>query len=408
MRIVFFTDHFAPEISAPAAHIFDRCKIWIEQGHDVTVITNVPNYPLGEPYRGYKNRIRKWDSIEGIKVLRVGTFMAENKGTILRTLDYISFAISSFLNSLFLRRPDVVYSTSPHIFAPLGAIGFAWLKRVPHVLEVRDLWPESIAATTGMRRDSWIYKIFLSLEMFIYRSSKKIVVFTYSFKSHVVSKGIASSKLEVVINGANTMLFGDPGYDIELARELGLQDKFVVAYFGTHGLSHGLLNAIRAAALVKDDGIFFLFVGEGAEKKAMMALAEDLGVTNVCFMGQQLREEIPKFWGICNVGLVHLKNDPVFKTVIPSKIFEAMAAGRPVIYSGPVSDGSNLILEHQCGLVTRPDDPEDLAVKINELKNNSELATTLASNAKKASPNFSRERQATKTLDVLKAAANLR
>ena len=181
-----------------------------------------------------------------------------------------------------------------------------------------------------------------------------------------------------------------------------------MAYFGTHGLSHGLLNAIRAAALVKDDGIFFLFVGEGAEKKAMMALAEDLGVTNVCFMGQQLREEIPKFWGICNVGLVHLKNDPVFKTVIPSKIFEAMAAGRPVIYSGPVSDGSNLILEHQCGLVTRPDDPEDLAVKINELKNNSELATTLASNAKKASPNFSRERQATKTLDVLKAAANLR
>ena len=407
MRIVFFTDHFIPEISAPAAHIFDRCKIWNEQGHDVTIITNIPNYPLGKPYEGYKNQIRKWDTIEGIKVLRVGTFMAENKGTILRTLDYISFAISSFLNSLSLSKPDVVYSTSPHIFAPLGAIGFAWLKRVPHVLEVRDLWPESIAATTGMRRDSWIFKLFLSLEMFIYRSSTKIIVFTESFRSHISSKGISGSKLEVVINGANTNLFGDPEYDIELARELGLEEKFVVGYFGTHGLSHGLINAIRAAALIKDDGISFLFVGEGAEKDAMMALADDLGVSNVCFVGQQLREKIPKFWGICNIGLVHLKNDPVFETVIPSKIFETMAAGRPIMYSGPVSDGSKLILEHQCGLVAKPDDPEDLALKINELKNNPQFVMTLASNAKKASPNFSRERQAVRTLDVLKAAANL-
>ena len=283
MKIVFFTDHFVPEISAPAAHILDRCKLWVDQGHNVTVITNFPNYPLGKTYTGYKNRIRKWDSIEGIKILRVGTFMAENKGTILRTLDYISFAISSFLNSLFLRKPDIVYSTSPHIFAPLGAIGFAWIKRVPHVLEVRDLWPESIAATTGMSRNSWIFKLFLFLEIFIYKSSKKIVVFTDSFKSHITSKGIANSKLDVVINGANTKLFSDPEYDIELAKELGLKDKFVVGYFGTHGLSHGLLNAIRAASLVKDNDIFFLFVGEGAEKKSMIALAKDLGITNVCY-----------------------------------------------------------------------------------------------------------------------------
>ena len=156
LKIVFFADHFFPEISAPAAHIFDRCKIWVKQGHEVTVVTNVPNYPLGKPYKGYKNRLRSWEDIEGIKVLRVATYMAENKGTMKRTFDYISFAFSSFFNSLFLKKPDIVYSSSPHIFAPLGAIAFSILKRVPHILEVRDIWPESIAATTGMKRSSII------------------------------------------------------------------------------------------------------------------------------------------------------------------------------------------------------------------------------------------------------------
>ena len=408
MKIVFFTDHFVPEISAPAAHIFDRCEIWAKQGHDVTVITNVPNYPLGEPYEGYKNRFKHWEYLSGIKVLRVGTYMAENKGVVKRTLDYVSFAVSSFLSSLTLSRPDVVYSTSPHLFAPLGAIGFALLRRTPHVVEIRDLWPDSIAGTTGISKKSFVYKFFQLVEQFIYRRSEQIVVFTESFKSSLTARGVKPEKVHVVINGANTTMFSRVEYDQDLAASLRLEKKFVVGYLGTHGLSHDLLNAVRAAAVLKDEDIHFLFVGEGAEKSAMIRLVEEVNATNVHFVGRQPREDMPRYWGLCDVGLVHLKNDAVFETVIPSKIFETMAVGRPIMYCGPESEGSRLILKYGCGLVAPPDNPIALANKIRELKDKPELRASLASCGNRASPLFSRESQAKSTIEILHMAANAR
>ena len=404
MKIVFFTDHFVPEISAPAAHIYDRCNIWVQQGHDVTVITNVPNYPLGEPYEGYKNRLRYWELLDGIKVLRVGTYMAENKGTVKRTIDYISFTISSFFNSLSLSRPDVVYSTSPHIFTPLGAIGFAFLKRAPHVVEIRDLWPDSIAGTTGMSRNSLVYKFFQIIEKFIYRTSSQVIVFTDSFKSALTAKGVNAEKVHVVINGANNAMFSPQEYDAHLAASLNLKNKFVVGYMGTHGLSHDLLNAVRAAAILKHEDIHFLFVGEGADKPSMVCLAEELNATNIHFVGRQPRENIPGYWGLCDVGLVHLKNEPVFETVIPSKIFETMASGRPIMYCGPESDGSRLILKYGSGLVAPPDNPGALAKKIKELKDNLDLRASLAASGKRASSLFSRTSQSKGTMDVLHLA----
>ena len=146
----------------------------------------MPNYPLGKPYGRYKNRLRQWEVLDGIKVLRVNTYMAENKGSIKRSLDYMSFAVSSFFNSLSISTPDIIYSTSPHLFAPLGAIGFAALKRTPHVVEIRDLWPDSIAGTTTISRKSLLYKLFEFIEKVIYRSSSQIIVFTESFKSVLI------------------------------------------------------------------------------------------------------------------------------------------------------------------------------------------------------------------------------
>lgn len=407
MKIIFFTDHFVPEISAPAGHIFDRCAIWVRQGHDVTVVTNIPNYPLGKPYEGYKNRIRYWEIIKGIKVLRVGTYMSANEGTFRRIIDYLSFSISSFLNSLSLAKPDVVYSTTPHIFAPLGAIGFSILKRVPHVLEVRDIWPDSIIATTGAKSTSYLFKVSKFLEMAIYKYSKRIVVFTDSFKENLITKGVDQKKINVVINGTNLSIFKTPIFDLDLARSLNLYDKFVVGYIGTHGLSHDLMNAIRSAALVSKEGIHFLFVGEGADKVAMKRLAQELNTNNVHFVDSQIREDIPKYWGLCDVGLVHLKNSPIFRTVIPSKIFETMASGRPIVYCGPESDGSRLIKRYDCGLITNSYEPKALASRLRLLKKDPNLCQKLGMNGKKASIKFSREVQAEATLASLKLACRL-
>ena len=159
MKILFFTDHFHPEMSPPAAHIYDRCRIWVSQGHDVTVVTNVPNYPYGETYKGYKNKFRQTELLDGIRVVRVITYMAENKGTIKRILDYLSYTISAFVNTLFEERPDVVISSSPPLFVPIAGVAFSMLRRVPHVFEIRDLWPAFIAATNGWDKEGTIYKI---------------------------------------------------------------------------------------------------------------------------------------------------------------------------------------------------------------------------------------------------------
>ena len=401
MKIMFFTDHFAPEISAPAAHIVERSRIWVQQGHEVTIVTNVPNYPLGEPYEGYKNKWRQWDDMDGIKVLRVGTYMAENKGTLKRTLDYISFALSSFINSLFLPRPDVVYSTTPHIFAPLGGVFFSFIRRVPHVLEVRDLWPASIAATTGMKKTSLIYRAFETLEKFLYRASRRIVVFTQAFKTDLVSRGVPEDKIDVVINGANLDLFAKPVHDEALEKELGLKDKFTIAYFGTLGLAHGLTNAVRAAKLVEDDDIHFLFVGEGADKSEMQHIATELNTTNVHFIGRQDRATMPRFWGLCQVGLVHLKNDPVFETVIPSKIFETMAVGLPIAYCGPKSEGADTIAQNKAGLIAENYTPEALANILRALKNDQALYDELRHNSAQSAQKYSRVAQAANTLNAL-------
>ena len=401
MKIVFFTDYFYPEIGAAASNIYDRCKIWSKQGHEVTVITNFPNYPIGKPYDGYKNIFRKLELIDGIIVIRVGTYMTENKGRFRRTLDYLSFAFTSFLNSLTLEKPDIVISTSPHIFTPLGAISFATLKNIPHILEVRDLWPDSIAGTIGMSKKNLIYKFFQLIEKLIYRSSKQIIVFTEGFKSILKARGVNPKKMHVVINSANISIFSGLDYDENLASSLNLKNRFVVGYIGTHGLAHDLLNAVRAAAILKGENIHFLFVGEGAEKSSIISLANELNATNIHFVGMQPRERIPSYLGLCNLGLVHLKNDPVFETVIPSKIFETMTSGRPIVYCGPESDESRLVIKYSCGVVTPPNNPDLLAKKIMELKDNPDLCNLLASNGMKASQKFSRENQAKNTMNVI-------
>lgn len=401
MRIIFFTDHFFPEISAPASHIFDRCKIWVKKGHNVTVVTNIPNYPFGKSYEGYKNVFRSTEIIEGIKVLRVGTYMTENRGAIKRSLDYLSYCLSSFINSLTLQKPDIVISTTPHIFIPLAGIAFSKIKGVPHVLEVRDLWPESIVANTSMSRESFGYKVLERLEKLLYKQSENIIVFTQSFKENIQSRGIDNQKLHVVINGANLELFSDIKSEPTFARSNNLENKFVVSYMGTFGLSHNLSNAIEAAGIVKSDDIHFLFLGDGAEKKKIKDLATKIGADNVHFFDPVQRKELPKYWAMTDVGLVHLKNDPTFSSVIPSKIFETMAVGVPIVYSGPISEGSKLIEEHKSGLIAKPDSPKDLARKIIYLKNNVDEYLELANNGKHASKKYSRDIQAESAIKVL-------
>lgn len=404
MKILFLSDHFYPEPSAPAAHVFERARIWVDAGHEVTVVTAAPNFPEGRVYPGYRNAWRSVELLEGIRVVRVKTFIARNEGFLLRTLDYLSYMASAFVQALREPRPDVILSTSPHLFVPVAGVLLGKWRRVPHVFELRDLWPATIAANTSLRQRSvigWLER----LELWLYRCSARVLAFTPSFRRDLMARGVDAGKIDVVINGANLDLFS-PGMprDEALADELGLSGRFVIGYLGTLGLSQGLDNVIAAAARLGDAPVTFLFVGVGAAKEGLEREARARGLDNVVFVARQPKETMPRLWSVCDAALVHLQNDPVFATVIPSKIFEAMAVGRPILYVGPRGDGSEIVERHRAGLWVAPADPDALAAAAVRLAGDPALVAELARAAAQAAPEYSRRRQAEASLAVLRRA----
>lgn len=404
MRILFFTDHFRPEPSAPAAHVYERCRIWVEQGHKVTVICSAPNFPGGKVYEGYRNRPRIVEEMEKIRVVRVLTFVVENKGLLLRTLDYCSYAVSSFINAIFEKKPDVVISTSPHLFVPMAAVAYAALRRVPHVFEIRDLWPASIVSTKLMAQGR-IYRVLERMELFLYRRSRRIIVLSPSFVDDLALRGVEAKKIDVVINGTNLCLFSPRPKDPGLMAEYGLKDRFVVGYLGTLGLAHGLENVLDAAEQLRDTDVSFFFVGVGATKEDLEREARSRHLLNVVFAPRQLREDMPKFWSLCDLSLIHLRNDPVFRMAVPSKIFESMAMGVPVVYVGPPSTGTGIVESCETGLAVEPDDPAALARAVMKLRSDSSLRDQFSRNSVETAPSYSREEQAEKTLASLQEAA---
>ena len=404
MRILFFTDHFKPEPSAPAAHVYERAKFWIEWGHKVTIITSCPNFPEGKPFPGYKNKWRFVEKMDGIKVVRVKTLIQPNEGFFLRILDYVSYMVSAAFFSIFEKdKPDAVISTSPHLFTPAAGVIYSALRQVPHVFEIRDLWPASIVSTTSMKKGV-TYRILERLELFLYKRSSMILSLTQSFKTDLLSRNVPEDKIEVVINGANLDLFSPQENNKEIERKLGLKDRFVIGYLGTIGLASGLQNIIAAAELVKDTPIIFYLVGAGALENELKNKAREKNLNNIVFAGRQLKEDMPKYWSVCDVSLIHLRNSEVFKTVIPSKIFESMAMGLPIIYSVPIGEGSAIVERHEAGIIIPPDNPKALADAAIYLINNPEELKKYAKNSLSSASLYSRKKQAIDSLNVLSKA----
>jgi glycosyltransferase involved in cell wall biosynthesis len=405
MRILFLSDHFFPEPSAPAAHVYERARLWVSQGHDVTVLCSAPNFPEGRVFPGYRNSMRSVEVLDGIRVVRVKTYICANEGIFRRTLDYASYAVSAFLMAWCEQRPDVVISTSPHLFVPLAGVLHATLRRVPHVFEIRDLWPAGIAATEVLGHASLTLSLLEKLELSLYRRSARILALTPAFKTDLVRRGIAAEKIDVVINGANLELFrsGMPR-DAQIEAQFGLSGRFVVGYLGTLGLAHGLENVIDAAELLRGTDITFLFVGVGAAKADLESSVRRRGLNNVVFAPRQEKAAMPRFWSVCDASLVHLRAALLFETVIPSKIFEAMAVGVPTIYSAPRGEGSKIVEQHDTGMVVAPMDAAALASACLSLARDPLQRARLAAAAARAAPLYSRTRQAEESLEVLQRA----
>jgi len=374
----------------------------------VTVITCVPNFPEGKVFKGYANRWHQVDEMSGIRVVRVKTYIAPNSGRYRRIVDFLSYMIAAFVAGLFERRPDLVVATSPQFFGALGGCLLALLRRVPFVLELSDLWPESVVAVGAMKR-SIALRLLEEVELWMYRRAVRIVTLTRAFKTHLVHRGIKAAKVGVVLNGVDLNRYAPRRRDRKLAGPLGLTDQhFVVGYIGTLGMAHAMGNVLRAAALDEDPNTRYLLVGPGAERAKLVAEAQRMKLRNVIIVPAQPKEMMPSYWSLCDVALVHLKDTPLFETVIPSKIFEAMGMGLPIVLAAPRGEASEIVAESGAGLWVRPEGPRELLEAVRLLKNNSALRLRMAERSRAAAPNYSRERQARDMLVLMQDATRAR
>ena len=411
MKNLFFSHYFPPEVNAPAARTFEHCVRWAKAGHDVTVVTCAPNCPDGVVFEGYRNRLRRQVSdIEGVRVVRVWTLMAANAGTVRRILNYLSYMFAAVLVSLRLPRPDVVIATSPQFFCGWAGRFVSRLKRVPFVLEIRDIWPESIAAT-GAIRNSTLLRFLEWLERRLHRAADRIVTVGKGYREQIIKKSGDGKTVSVISNGVDLDRFQPSAPDARFLHQWNLEGRFVCAYVGTIGMAHGLEVVLDAAELLKQrgrSGVRFCLVGDGALRARLESRAKQTKLNDmVLFTGRQSREEIPYILASADACLIHLKNCVLFGTVIPSKLFETMAMSRPIIM-GVKGEAREIVMRAGAGIEMEPESAASLADAVERLMDDPELSARLSRSARAfVAEHYDRDVLADRLLSELHEAAGI-
>jgi len=404
MHILFLSDNFPPEVNAPASRTHEHCRRWVQQGEQVTVITCAPNFPKGRVFDGYRNRLWQQETVDGIRVIRVWSYITANEGFARRILDYTSYMLAAFLASLFVRRVDVVVATSPQFFTAVAGWAVGAFKRIPFVFELRDLWPESIKAV-GAMKESLAIRLLEKLELFLYRRAARIVSVTHSFRDTLIARGIDGAKIDVVTNGVDIGRFSPRAKDAALERELGFEGCFVAGYIGTHGLAHALETLLDAMQQLQTDArgrdIRLLLLGDGARKAALQADAAQRGLSNVRFVDTVPKDEVARYWSLLDVSVIHLRRTELFSTVIPSKLFECMGMGIPVLH-GVEGESARIVEREGVGLVFEPENAQALASHLLLLRAEPARRAQLSRQALAAAAHYDRQALADRMLALLR------
>ena len=405
MHILFLTDNFPPEVNAPASRTFEHCREWVRQGVQVTVITCAPNFPKGAVFEGYRNTLWHSAMVDGIRVIRVWSYITANEGFVKRVLDYLSFMCTATIAALFVRKVDVIVGTSPQFFTACAAYATSVLKRRPWAFELRDLWPESIKAV-GAMEDSAAIRFLERVEQMLYRKADRIIAVTHSFKNTLMRRGVDGSKIDIITNGVDLDNFRPMPKDANLTRELGLDGCFVAGYIGTHGMAHGLNTLLDAAALLQDrlDGadIRLLFLGHGAEKAALVERTTQMALRNVRFLDSVPKSEVARYWSLLDASVIHLRNTDLFNSVIPSKLFECMGMAIPVLHGVP-GESAEIVRAEGVGEVFESGNAQQLANELLRLRSDPERHNRYRVNGPIAGRKYNRSDLARRMLEVLKS-----
>jgi len=407
VKILYVSQYFPPEMGAPAARAAELSRHWARMGHDVTVLTGFPNHPTGvvpADWRARLHRLRYTETVDGARVIRTWLWPLPNRKAHERIRNYASFCVSAGISGLALHKPDVIIATSPQLLCALAGWWLALWKRVPFVFEVRDLWPESLAAVGAGSEGSLLHRTLGAIAGFLYRRADRIVVVAPAFVDHLIRYwNVPAAKISIVENGVETDLFRLDPAAMEVRKQLKLEDRFLICYIGTMGNAHGLETLITAAEelQVALPSAMFLLIGEGAEKERIVQLAAARALTNIQFLGQQPRERIPAYISAADLCLVTLKKTELFKTVIPTKLLEYMACERPVIVA---VDGQarQIIEEAGAGVFVEPENSQDMVKAILDLAEDPEHRRLMGTSGRQYIVNkFSREKTARDYITVL-------
>jgi len=403
LHILFLTDNFPPESNAPASRTFEHCREWVRAGHQVTVITCAPNFPKGKVFDGYRNKLWQQEKMSGIRVIRVWSYITANEGFIKRILDYQSFMLSATLAAPFVRGVDVVVGTSPQFFTACAAYLVSRMKRIPFVFELRDMWPESIKAV-GAMKDSAVIRVLERIEMFLYRKATRIVTVTHAFKDTLIRRGIDGTKVDVVTNGVDLSHFAPQANDAALVQKFGLQGMFVAGYIGTHGMAHALETLLEAALALQQtpgaENVRLLFLGDGARKQDLETQARAMGLGNVMFLDSVPKDQVVRYWSLLDVSVIHLRKTDLFTTVIPSKLFECMGMGLPVLH-GVAGESADIVRREQVGEVFESENVQQLVKGLLRMRDQSDMFATYQRNGLAAAKRYDRKNLAQTMLQVL-------
>ena len=374
-------------MGAPAARVSELSRHWVESGHEVTVLTGFPNHPDGVIRPEYRKHFRRGiyrENAGGINVVRTWLLPFPNRKPHERILNYSSFCLSAAAVGCFLESPDLVIATSPQLLVGLSGWWIAKIKRVPFVLEVRDLWPESLSAVGVGDSNSLLHRVIGKVARFLYDKADHIAVVTPAFRERLVqSWRVPPENVSVVPNGVETALFSPHALDPHLRASLGADGKFLVSYIGTLGLAHGLESLIGAAEILQATApdVLFMLLGEGADRERIAALAKAKRLTNINFVPQQPREKIPAYICASDACLVLLRKSEVFETVIPTKMLEFMSCARPVIL-GVRGQAQQIVAKAGAGIYVEPGNPRALADAVLRLRTERALCEALGRNGR--------------------------
>ncbi len=371
MRILLLSQFFWPEERTAPTNLAALAADLVAQGHELLVITGVPNHPFGKVYAGYQLKLWQWDTYHNVPILRLPLY--PNHGTSLRgrLANYISFALSAIVIGTIAAvrfRPEILFVYYAPLTMGWPAKVLQFFTKAKLVYWITDLWPENLRATNANISDQ-LYKLLRRFEDWGYRQADKICVDSPGYQSNLIAKGVDINKIQIVAEWADESLFFPVAPDRALAKKFDLEEKFNIIYGGNLGTVQGLSTVIDAAKLLQDfPDIQFVFIGDGNDLEALQKQAKSANLKNIKFIPRQPMQEIHRFFALADVLLVHLKKEPIFELQLPSKVIAYLACSRPILCAVPGAS-AKVVMDAKAGLSCPSQDPTALAQMVRQFSN---------------------------------------